>query len=99
MKSLNEIRNDLANIRYYYARKEVFDKAELSIGKNAITEVAKKYNVAIRNAPPRLYDLYISLYIMNNTQESLAAEMNYSLQNIQLHHTNLVQFLQKSITE
>jgi len=99
MKPLNEIRSDLANIRYYYARKEVFDKAEISIGKNAVADVAKKYNAAIRTAPPRLYDLYISLYIMNNTQESLAAEMNYSLQNIQLHHTNLVLFLQKQITE
>ena len=99
MKSLNEIRKDLANIRYYYSRKEVFDKAEISVGKNAVIEVAKKYNAAIRTAPPRLYDLYISLYIMNNTQESLAAEMNYSLQNIQLHHTNLVLFLQKQLTE
>ena len=99
MKPLNEIRSDLANIRYYYARKEVFDKAEISIGKNAVIDVAKKYNAAIRTAPPRLYDLYISLYIMNNTQESLAAEMNYSLQNIQLHHTNLVLFLQKQISE
>ena len=99
MKPLNEIRSDLANIRYYYARKEVFDKAEIFVGKNAVIDVAKKYNAAIRTAPPRLYDLYISLYIMNNTQESLAAEMNYSLQNIQLHHTNLVLFLQKQITE
>lgn len=99
MKSLDEIRNDLSNIRYYYGRKESFDKVESTVGKCSVADLAKKYNSAIRTAPPRLYDIYISLYVLNNTQESLAAEMNYTQQNIQIHHKNLVLFLQKQIIE
>lgn len=99
MISLEEIRSDLSNIRYYYSRKEFFDKAESTVGKNIVVETVKKYNDAIRSAPPKLYDLYISMYVMNHTQESLAAEMNYSWQNIALLCKQLVLFLQKIITK
>lgn len=97
MKSLDSIRNDLINIRYYYSRKATFDMVENTVGKCSIVDLAKKYNDAIRNAPPRLYDIYICLYILTNTQESLAAEMHYTQQSIQTHHKNLILYLQNQI--
>lgn len=91
-----EIRNDLKDIRYYFSRKEVFDKALDSVGKSVIIEKIDKYNEAIKTAPPRLYDLYVSLYLNNNTQESLADKLGYTLEHISRLNSGLVKFLQKT---
>lgn len=91
-----EIRNDLKDIRYYYSRKEVFDKALDSVGKSTIIEKIEKYNEAIKTASPRLYDLYVSLYLNNNTQESLADKLGYTLEHISRLNSSLVKFLQKA---
>ena len=56
--TLNQIRNELKDIRYYYARQSVFDKAVLSVGKNAITERIEVYNELIKNAPVKEHFFY-----------------------------------------
>ncbi len=94
MIPLNKIREDLKEIRYYYARKEIFDSAIGGIGLNAVLDKVKKYNAAVQNAPPRLYDLYICLYIKNNTQEGLSIELGYTPEYIQMQHKKLLLFLQ-----
>ena len=43
--TIKEIRSDLQEIRYYYSRKEMFDKAAESIVKNSVIEKVMKYNV------------------------------------------------------
>ena len=99
MLDLNTIRNDLKNIRYYYSRKEIFDKAECSVGKNCMLEKVKIYNDAVCMAPPRLYDLYVSLYLQNNTQESLSEKLGYTYEHISRLNSKLILFLQKNIVE
>lgn len=94
-----DIRNDLKNIRYYYSRKEVFDDAECNVGKTKLLEKIELYNNAICLAPPRLYDLYVTLYLHNNTQESLAEKLGYTLEHISRLNTQLIKFLQKNIKE
>ena len=92
---LNEIREDLKNIRYYFSRKQVLDNALDCVGKNSITEKVEKYNKAVCSAPPRLYDLYVSLYLHNNTQDSLSEKMGYTFETISRLNAQLVRFLQK----
>ncbi len=94
MLPLNKIREDLKEIRYYYARKEIFDSAIGGIGLNKVFDTVKKYNTAVQNAPPRLYDLYICLYVKNYTQESLSIELGYTPEYIQMQHKKLLLFLQ-----
>lgn len=36
MFSLEQIREDLRDIRYYYAHKDVFDKNEISVGVSVV---------------------------------------------------------------
>lgn len=36
MYTINQIRDELREIRYYMSRKEVFDKSAVCVGKNAI---------------------------------------------------------------
>ena len=47
MLPLNKIREDLKEIRYYYARKEIFDSAIGGIGLNKVFDTVKKYNTAV----------------------------------------------------
>ena len=49
MVAVSTIRNDLKDIRYYFSRKEVFDKALDSVGKSSFTEKIDKYNEALES--------------------------------------------------
>ena len=99
MLTLKTIRNDLKDIRYYYSRKEIFDKAEFSVGKNIMLNKIKIYNKVICSAPPRLYDLYVSLYLHNHTQESLSERLGYTFEYVSRLNTQLIKFLQENIKE
>lgn len=92
-----EIREDLKNIRYYYSRKTVFDSNLDIVGQNKIAEKVALYNRLICNAIPRLYDLYVSLYLQNNTQDSLSVKFGYSLEHISRLNSQLINFLLKEM--
>ena len=72
MVTLQTIKRELENIRYYYARKDIFDKAFDSVGKNEILQTVDRYNQAICGAPPKLYEMYVALYIQCCTYEAAA---------------------------
>ena len=91
MLSVNEIRQDLHDIRYYYTRKAAFDNSGLS---NQITEKVNRYNAAVRTAAPRLFDLYVCLYLQNQTQEATADEHGWSSVYVQKLHKRLLLFFE-----
>lgn len=95
----NEIRNDLKEIRYYYQRKSVFDEACSKVGHNAVLEKVQKYNQIIQTAPPKLYDLYIGLYVQNFTQQALAAELNFSAEYVYQLNKRLLEFIKSKFEE
>ncbi len=99
MLTLKKIREDLKEVRYYYARKEIFDSAIGGIGVNAVMDKVKKYNTAVQSAPPDLYDLYICLYVKNNTQEGLAMDLGYTPEYIQMRNKKLLLFLQSYLKD
>lgn len=76
--TIQEIRQDLRDIRYYYSKKEQFDRASNIILPKALLEKIERYQKAMQNAPARLLDLYISLYVQNRSQAALAYEWNYT---------------------
>lgn len=95
MTSLDKIREDLKNIRYYYSRKQIFEEGVPLVGKNNILDIVEKYNKAVCLAPPRLYDLYMCLYIENGTQESVAEYLGYSPEYIRLLNKKLVKYFKE----
>ena len=97
MKSLSQIREDLKDIRYYYSKQKMFDGLAKSVVQNEVVEKATKYNEAMRKAPVRLYDLYVSLYINNNTQAALAFDWDVSCEYIKMLNKSLCEYLQKQI--
>ena len=97
MKSFNEIRSDLTDIRYYYTQKQLFDEATKEVGVSAVVLKVKKYNSAITLAPAKLYELYVCLYVKNYTQERMAMEHCWSTVYVQKQHNKLLGFLQSQI--
>lgn len=94
---LKQIREDLKDVRYYYSRQKTFDEAVRLIGHNAVLEKVRKYNDAVKTAPPRLYDLYVNLYTKGLTQEGLSIELGYTPEYIQMLNKQLLLFLQEKL--
>lgn len=92
MKTSQEIRRDLRAIRYYYSKQKEFEKAAETVGASKITETVKRYNQAVTNAPPRLYEVYVGLYVQNNTQEALAYDWDYSTEYVKRLTKQLCEF-------
>ena len=99
MESLAEVREDLRDIRYYYAHKEMFDKTVNVTGEHELIRKTERYNAAMCTAPPRLYEVYVGLYVYGNTQESLAVELKYTPEHIQRQHKKILLYLQTKISE
>ncbi len=99
MITLNEIRADLRDIKYYYARRKMFDQTSNVVGRNIIMEKAELYNACVCSAPPRLYDIYVSLYLNNHTQESLSENIGYTVEYISKLNGQLIRFLQKNLNK
>ena len=95
--TIEEIKEDLKDVRYYYSRKKAFADAEQIIGTSSIVDKVKRYNETVRDAPPRLYDVYNGLYVNNLTQEGLAFDMGYTTVYIQKLNKELLAFLQARI--
>lgn len=99
MESLAEVREDLRDIRYYYAHKEMFDKTVNVTGAHELIRKAERYNAAMCTAPPRLYEVYVGLYVYGNTQESLSETLCYSPEHIQRQHKKILLYLQTKISK
>lgn len=97
MKSLSKVREELRDIRYYYAHKEMFDESVKMTGAHELIRKAERYNAAMCTAPPRLYEVYVGLYVYGNTQESLSETLCYSPEHIQRQHKKILLYLQTKI--
>lgn len=94
MISLDKIREDLKDIRYYYARKKIFDSVSSDIGLSKVRDTVNLYNRTILMAPARLFDLYVCLYTKGYTQEGLSVELDLTPEYVQMQHKQLLLFLQ-----
>lgn len=97
MITVEQVKEELKEIRYYMSRKEVFDKSAVSVGKSRFEERIALYNRYICEAPPRLYDIYVSLYLENHSHESLSEKIGYSSVHIWRLNTQLIQFFHRKL--
>lgn len=91
--TIQSVREDLNEIRYYLARKKQLDDASIVIGNNKVVDMINRYHCAMQSAPVKLYDVYASLYVENNTQESLSNKWCYSREHITRLTKMLYQYL------
>ena len=79
MITINQVREDLKEIRYYYSMQKLFDSAANTVKPVAILNKVDRYNAVMKLAPAKLYIIYMSLYVQNNTQAALADEWGYEV--------------------
>ena len=91
--TLQQIREDLREIRYYYAKQKEFEQAARCGVGNKIVDKIVLYNKAIASAPMKLYDLYIALYVQNNSLVAVADDWDYSDAHMKWLSRQLNQFL------
>ncbi len=99
MLTLKEIRKDLKDIKYYYSRQKLFEEVSERVGSNTVIVTVNKYNEAIKLATPKLFDLYVSLYVKNHTQESFADELGFTPEYIQMLNKKLLKFFQSNLAK
>ena len=97
MISIKQIRDELKQVRYYYANRQTFDRNMHITGNAKFIEIIKKYNEAIVEAEPLLYNIYASLYLENNTQMSLGEIWGYSQEHICYLNNKLVSYFYKRL--
>ena len=95
--TVQQVKDDLREIRYYYAKQKELDSASRTVGTSSITEKIERYNTAVRKAPVRLYDLYVALYVHNNTQLAVALDWDYTADYIRKLNNQLCQFLKQEL--
>ncbi len=91
--TIQEVRGDLRTIRYYYSKQKEFEKAAETVGTNKIAETVERYNQAVTNAPLKLYEVYVGLYVHNNTQEAFAFDSDCCTEYIRRLNKELCVFL------
>lgn len=95
--TIQQVKEDLREIQYYYAHEKEFEGATRIIGESSITEKLDKYNAAICKAPSRLYYIYLSLYVHFNTQTVAALDMDYSVTHVKRLNKQLCEFFVKEL--
>ena len=95
MVTMQQVRDDLKEIRYYYSKRKDFEAASKCVVESAVTYKVNRYNLAIKTTPARLYDLYISLYTQNNSQCALAEDWGFCNDYIKQLNKQLCEYLLK----
>ncbi len=91
--SIEDIRKDLKDIRFYYTYRKDLLEASKIIYENELVIKIDVYNKAMIYAPILLYHIYHGLYIQSNTLQSLANKLCFSYDYIQKLNRKLVSFL------
>ena len=94
---LEQVKSDLKEIQYYYANQKDLEGAARIIGTNKIAEKVKLYNEVVRKAPVKLYEVYVSLYVHNNTQLTLSFDWDCSLEYVKRQLRKLRIFLKEQL--
>lgn len=99
MELKKQIKKDLYDIRYFYNRKKVMNEGLNAIGSenNKVVELINKYNEMISRADACLYDIYVSLYLKNHTQESLANELGLTQTTVWRENQKLISYFEKCL--
>ena len=94
-----QVKEDLAEIKYFYGKQEMFQKAFDVYGMCDIVKKVDKYSSMLSKLPPKLYELYLNMYVKNNTQEATASLMNFSLNHVWNLNKRLVTFFVQELNK
>lgn len=90
--SLNSIKKDLSNIRYYFLYLH-----EIEGDYDYLRELYQKYDRIAKDLPAKFYSLYFHLYHLGYTQSQFAFLKGYSCKYVYKLNKELVSLMQKSL--
>ncbi len=99
MITVRKVQSDLKEIRYYHSKRDMFESASKCIIESSILEKVNRYNRAMINAPPRLYEFYYARNVQNTTQADLAVKWKCSLSHIKQLEKKLCDYLMQKLNE
>lgn len=76
---------------------DLFDRSAKTVKPLAILQKVERYNTAMQNAPAKLYVLYVSLYVENNSQSALAYEWQLTPEYVKELNNKLISYLQSAL--
>ena len=93
------IRDDLTEIKYYFSRKYILDSYMKDYFETRVVNIAELYNNAMKQAPTRLFHLYVCLYLRGNTQECVADEIGITHTTLHALNKELIEWLCKNLNK
>lgn len=99
MKTEKTVREELKEIRHYYANKKDFERVALTIGKPIALKMVERYETHIKKAPIKLFNLYVCLYVNNNSQETVSTDWACSTGHIKVLNKRLYEFFIKEFNK
>ena len=97
--TIQEIKDELQEVKYYYGHKAMFDRALSTVSKNKVLEKVARYNDLVREAPAQIFGLYVAIYTENNTQLAVALDWGLSEGYIKNLNRKLCEYLLEKINE
>lgn len=97
--TLQELKDELQEVKYYYGHRAMFDRALATVSKNSVLEKVARYNDLVQDAPAQLFGLYVAIYTENNTQLTVALDWGLSEGYIKNLNRKLCEFFLKKINE
>lgn len=95
MQEFSKVRKDLSEIRYYYSKKELFDKGAKVVSPSMLLNKVEIYNKAIVKAPAQLYALYIAHYVNCDKQVVIADDWGCTNDHIKILNRKLCEYFQQ----
>ena len=92
MKTIGKVRAELSDIRHYYANIKDFERASVVVGRPSALKMVEQYSRYVKNAPIKLFNLYVCLYVNNNSQETVSIDWNCSVGYIKVLNRKLYEF-------
>lgn len=87
MKTIEEVKKDLNNIRVFYANKDVFDND------CEVAKLAEHYNSVMSLAPASLIAYYRYRYHQNRSNKMVASILNFSVSHVEFIGVALKKYL------
>ena len=96
-KTIEEIKQDLKDIKYYYAHEQILQKAIPSESVKKMIVKAVTYREIMKAAPFDLHIIYEGLYIFRQKQKELAEYLEISQRTVRRKREQIYLYLQKRL--
>ena len=97
--TMQEIKDELQEVKYYNGHKAMFDRALSTASKNKVLEKVARYNELVQEAPAQLFGLYVAICTENNTQLAVALDWGLSEGYIKNLNRKLCDYFLEKINE